>query len=488
MSNALAALMGVLSGTPQLEAGLEENDKQQLKQAQLDEEKRRNAFAESQATTPVSTLYKTLGLETPANVAPDATVPTHLAPTAMATLEREQARRDEAAQMKGLTDSLTKASTKTETTNAPLAGAMGGEGGSRPYDEQTTPQTKTTVTDPRLYALKDILPSLGLKGAAEVVSKIAPDIGRPEFTPPTGFRPSEVRVDSQGKPTTYYKPDTSILVQTLDQAKALRDQLKAENPNQDVTLHQHPNGGFTVNTHPTPAAMQGTAITDEALDKVAQYVIESGSLPSGFSRDRETIRKVMNRVAEIESGVRQPRASSTSMAGTKADYTANADALKNFEKNAAQISLSEGTARGAADQALERSRTVDRTGVPVLNRWLIAGRQSIAGDPDVAAFNVAVETLKQEYIKVMTTNTGGGGQMNTDSAQRRMDHLLDMAQAPQQFDAAINQMKNDMAIRMRQVDQTRGEIRGRVRSGGGQQQSPNRNGGAAPAADPLGIR
>src|SRR5690349_7283695 len=108
MGSGIAALMGVLSGTPGLEAGMEAGDKQQLAQEKLNEEKRYRQMQEAGMNTNVGSLYKTLGLPTPAGVDDSTTVPTSLAAHSMAAIEREQARKDEAAQMKNLSDTLTR--------------------------------------------------------------------------------------------------------------------------------------------------------------------------------------------------------------------------------------------------------------------------------------------------------------------------------------------------------------------------------------------
>jgi hypothetical protein len=67
---------------------------------------------------------------------------------------------------------------------------------------------------------------------------------------------------------------------------------------------------------------------------------------------------------------------------------------KNFNKN--------------ADIALELSQKVDRTGVPILNKWINAGRRSVTGDADLAAFDANIKATVNEYAKIVGGGTGSG--------------------------------------------------------------------------------
>ncbi|MBZ4251798.1 hypothetical protein LAJ57_12870, partial [Streptococcus pneumoniae] len=68
----------------------------------------------------------------------------------------------------------------------------------------------------------------------------------------------------------------------------------------------------------------------------------------------------------------------------------NAASLANLQKQTTMINSYEYMANKNADIALEMSRNVDRTGVPVFNRWMLAGRNALAGDVDVSKFNTAI--------------------------------------------------------------------------------------------------
>src|SRR5205085_1463961 len=83
-----------------------------------------------------------------------------------------------------------------------------------------------------------------------------------------------------------------------------------------------------------------------------------------------------------------------------------------------------------ADIALANSAKVDRTGVPVVNRWLLAGMKEIAGDKDVATFHQANETFINEYAKIMSGSMGNTAV--TDSLRKEARDMLSTAQTPAQ--------------------------------------------------------
>jgi hypothetical protein len=168
------------------------------------------------------------------------------------------------------------------------------------------------------------------------------------------------------------------------------------------------------------------------------------------------------------------------VAGTVTGKAA-AQALGKVTSIRAQVEASEQTVLKNGQAALQlAARLAGRRGVPVINRWIQAGRKNIAGDPQVAAFHLAVGTVADEYAKVMTTSTGTGGQ-TSDSARQEAYRRINTAQTPAQLQAVISQMKIEMDNRASRPCATpRSALRNTVRNGG----QPNGLGSpvAAPAA------
>jgi hypothetical protein len=125
---------------------------------------------------------------------------------------------------------------------------------------------------------------------------------------------------------------------------------------------------------------------------------------------------------------------------------------------------------GLVDQL---SAKVDRTGIPVLNRWLLAGKRSLAGDPDVSRFDAAVRTAINEYAKV--TSSATGGQVTSDQARKEVENMLNTAQTKEQVMGVIQLLRQEMGNRKAGYDKQIGEIKATIGTGAGNmgaQQSP----------------
>ena len=107
-----------------------------------------------------------------------------------------------------------------------------------------------------------------------------------------------------------------------------------------------------------------------------------------------------------------------------------------------------------ADQALQLSAKVDRTGVPIANAWINAGRRSVTGNPELSAFDVAVKTTVNEFAQIVSGTTAGA---TTEGEKKKAEALLNSAQTPQQLSAVINQMKIESQNRMRSFAEQRAE-------------------------------
>lgn len=137
--------------------------------------------------------------------------------------------------------------------------------------------------------------------------------------------------------------------------------------------------------------------------------------------------------------------------------------LTDVQKSAAKVNAWENSAAKQADITLGLSNAVDRGGVPLFNKWILAGRQG-TGDVEVAKFNNAVNTLAEEYARVM----GGGNSQATDSTRELAHTMLNSSMTQEQFNGVVALMKQEMATRKNalteSVDQTRGTIVGKKAS------------------------
>jgi hypothetical protein len=125
------------------------------------------------------------------------------------------------------------------------------------------------------------------------------------------------------------------------------------------------------------------------------------------------------------------------------------------------------------------SEKVGRSGNPALNRWILAGKRSIAGDVDVVRFDAALRTGINEFAKVTSSATGGS--VTSDSARKEVEDMLNAAQTPAQVKGIIDLLVNkELQNRRTSYDEQIKTIKESI-SGKSSQSEPSGN-------DPLGLR
>lgn len=188
----------------------------------------------------------------------------------------------------------------------------------------------------------------------------------------------------------------------------------------------------------------GETLSPQAIELAAQQYYTTGQLPAmGMGAKSTTAReKVMNRAGEIAA----------SAGTTGADFVARTQFAKASQNELSALLRQRGlimafasTADQNLDAALELSKKVDRQGVPVINRWILAGRQSIQGDKDVTDFNIFNNRAVTEIARLTSSATGGG--VSTDSARREAAQLLETAFTPEQYESAVKTLKQEVTFR-----------------------------------------
>lgn len=115
-----------------------------------------------------------------------------------------------------------------------------------------------------------------------------------------------------------------------------------------------------------------------------------------------------------------------------------------------------------ADQVLQLSNKVDRTGTPIINGWLNAGRRAVSGDPQISAFDVAVKTTVNEFAQIVGGTTAGA---TTEGEKQKAEKLLSAAQTPQQIVSVINQMRIESQNRMKSFADQKKQVLSGMRAG-----------------------
>ena len=296
--------------------------------------------------------------------------------------------------------------------------------------------------------------------------------------PPAPANPRQQRVDFLNNLSRLPKYANNPIVQQRIQAeidKLVKPESRTRTYQQgeeSITEEQQPDGSWkmlgrgpkfakTVEAAAGPDnAAQPTADT---LEMDAWRYLTDGTLPTNMGRGAQGSAQA--------TGIRNRAAALAKDMGMSADEIrmgqltnkTQVQAIGQLAKAKAQILQFEKTANMNADLALEASEKVDRTGVPLFNRWLQAGRTAIAGDVEAQKFNAANETFVSEYAKVM--GGGYGASASTEGAQARAHTLLNTANTKEQYRGVVAQLKREMGNRVKALNGQMDEERQNLRNG-----------------------
>ena len=143
-----------------------------------------------------------------------------------------------------------------------------------------------------------------------------------------------------------------------------------------------------------------SSLTPEAVDYAAHdYLSNGGKMPALGRTSGDAQKRIMNRVAEIQASTGQ---TAQDAALTHASIKAGSAALTAQTKKQAFLETNAAEASKMGDLALSlAAKGGGTTGAPVVNRWIQAGRKSLAGDADVNNFNIAMGGFAEKYAQVI---------------------------------------------------------------------------------------
>jgi len=131
------------------------------------------------------------------------------------------------------------------------------------------------------------------------------------------------------------------------------------------------------------------------------------------------------------------------VSAAKAEYKGLTAANTKLISQAAFIKTYTATAKDNLDLALAQSANVPRTGAKMVNKYALWAQGQYTPAGPLATFETYIYTASREYAKV-TSGGAMSAQGLTDSAQREASNLLNAAQSPEAFAAAVSAMKQDM--------------------------------------------
>lgn len=196
-------------------------------------------------------------------------------------------------------------------------------------------------------------------------------------------------------------------------------------------------------------------LTVDAITSNANRFLVDGTLPAGISKaDRAAI---LNRAAAIakETGINPDRVS-------QLENKANASALAQLSKTETMVGAFERNFVKNVKIVENLNSKRDSTGVPLLQKWINVGKKAVTGDPDLAALNVAIKAVVNEYGKIVSGSMGNTAVAVSEI--KRMEDLLNSAQNPADVIAVLNTMKAETQNRMLGFKEQRAELTGAMRS------------------------
>lgn len=193
-------------------------------------------------------------------------------------------------------------------------------------------------------------------------------------------------------------------------------------------------------------------LTDKAIDQAAERYWSTGTLPSGMGGAAVgRNNRIMSRAAELhpEGG----------LATNSAEYSANKSSLQQLTKTYDATTAFSRTAGANLQILMPHLKALADTGSPWLNKPL-REIQGGLGDPNVAAFNTAINVVRPEFARILN-NPNMVGQY-TEGQQREMQHVLDGSATLGQFAATVDVLEKDAANKRTMYAQQIEDIKARI--------------------------
>lgn len=222
---------------------------------------------------------------------------------------------------------------------------------------------------------------------------------------------------------------------------------------QDGNLEAIPGG-------PADASGSGQGLSPDAVDNAAWAYIGTGKLPP-IGRGKEGVAQrtaIMNQTAKIAKQAGISPAELQTVPGRNKALQAS---LTNLQKTSDVMEKSEAGFQNNTQTALALSAKIDRSGSPVVNKWVLGGRKAL-GDPDVEALDAAITTMAVDYARIMSGATGAGGTPISTAEEAKA--LIRKELSHKSFQAVIDVLNRDIAGQQQAVHDQRGKILGAMQA------------------------
>lgn len=296
---------------------------------------------------------------------------------------------------------------------------------------------------------------------------------------PQNFDPVRVRANSLSYKDAQTLQEKKIADQRLDERLALTAQVDKARLNlesaglgireQELGIARSREARAERSEIDASAGLSPDAMTDAAW----QQILTGQRAIQGYGKQAVAQRTaVQNQIAKIakDAGV-SPQELATTAGRNKALQAS----LTNLQKQSDMMSKSEKSFQNNAQVLVDASNKLTRTGMPVADAWINAGRKA-TGDPDVAAFDAALRTAATDYARIMGGQTGAAG--TPVSTQAEAMEMFGKAPSGKQLLSTLNVMNKDIQGQQSSVEDQRNIILSNMQEfghGGGNSSSSNPN-------------
>jgi len=182
----------------------------------------------------------------------------------------------------------------------------------------------------------------------------------------------------------------------------------------------------------------GSGMSQDAFDQAAEQYYRQGKAGHYGKAQGIMERAFRGRIAQLHPG--------EDLASTQGAFTADTASLKKQQQLLDLTQSWENTGKANLDILREVSGGLVNTGSPLANRPLRWLYQNAAGDPSVTKFHAAHSAVVNEYAKILSGNTGGGGV--TEGARHEAEAMLPLDSTPEQIAAAADVLERDAGNRL----------------------------------------
>src|SRR5262249_3838889 len=114
------------------------------------------------------------------------------------------------------------------------------------------------------------------------------------------------------------------------------------------------------------------------------------------------------------------------------------------------------------DRLVALGEKVDATGIPVVNRWINAGRKELAGDTDVTNFNAQLEITIPGLARILAGNPNLTG-VTSNRAREEMRAIVDKGFTAEMLHSVAPLIEADLATRVGSIQDQINIINARIR-------------------------